>query len=443
MNSRLNFRWLWLLAFMLSAPWTMAQKDIPALDFAGEDFSYLRTSSNSFCVIPIGINDIYDNDDSYYKWELVEPIPIGSSLDPHSDDMFLKVHEHTTMVTVDVSGEWHFVLHRMSKYGYQKASLTVTLKDYPDLVYIKTKQECYPPYYTLDFQDDFIFDTDPPDCGGLFQVAEESRSTSPDMGRVFFTVRGYNNETKPCLTSCPIRVLDMAFVTHLDTPSLNFANYLKKGAGAESIVKQFTDIPKLGEQIEKKFNQAIPENKMKRILQHTEGKSPFTPILGARFRFTLYQKCCEADGKEGMYFQIKFEGRAGVSMYIPLQTPIPTVYIPITGLIEARPDINLLVSVPESIHELGKGKCDDPIHITALLIGEAAAGVGLGIPGMLNGEAYFALQARTSWYYPIARNNSKGWQWQDGVVEGKLRFKGNVACFDIVRDMTLFRYPQK
>ena len=170
-----------------------------------------------------------------------------------------------------------------------------------------------------------------------------------------------------------------------------------------------------------------------------DGKSPFTPIAGCRYRLSFYQKCCPVDGQADEYVHIKFEGRVGVSFYLPVQTPIPGVYAIATGLIEGRPDLNGMFEVPASWSELGRGNCDDDLFFSVLVVGEVGAGIGFGFPGLANCEASFLFQARTSWYFPIAKIGEKSWKWQNGYVDARIRFKTNIACFDAVKDFTVFQ----
>lgn len=421
MNVSFKFRLLWVLAFMLAAPWAMAQKDIPPYGFAGEDQIVV---SSSLTQVMLGLDEVYDNDDSYYEWSLIshpddyyEP-PMGTF--PYGGGS-----SHRTVAVVDVKGDYIFCLTRLSKYGYQKDEVRVTVKDVADIVMVKPKKEkeCFQPGAPISIGDFFII-TDPPGYEKYVMLAEDSQ-TACDVSPVSFTedqeihflVKHHDSDGSPELSdkSCKISVYDQVdFVT---------AEFSEK-----DIVKALSSFSDMAKELSNCFEALNSGKDMNEYGTVTE--APITPICDILLDLSFFRKCC--DNTDSYYLNYVVKGQFGVGLRFPIPI-VPGVYALVVGSFVFSPDLNGFVCLA------GSNNCGDPFTLELIGRGELGAGLGVGSPGTFNLEATIigGIEGKTV-YVP---SSNKGLQFVNVKADVKVNITFHYVIGSFSRDFSPFGDP--
>lgn len=320
-------------------------------------------------VISLGLNEVYDNDDSYYEWELLshpaEYIPpVGGAFEGNN-------HGHYVTAKVSVEGDYLFCLIRLSKYGYQKDEVLITVKDYPKVVSVKAKAEyeCFHPEEELQEQY-FEIVTDPPGYDYLVVLAEDSRqavsvgnaSFTEDQEIHFLVKRNENDPSpKPSDAKCHIPVFEEYDIVSVDL-------------GPGSIYDALKDFVQVG----KKIKDIIDDSKTLNEYDQISG-SPVEIISEVDFSAGFIDKCCNHN--DGLYLNYSLVGKVGAGINWPI--PIcPGVYAIIAGEITGGLDLNGTAALPGA-----DGDCGDPIELDVIISGELGVGIGVGVPGTFNLEA--------------------------------------------------------
>lgn len=399
---------MWVFAFLLAAPWAMAQKDIPPYGFAGEDRIVLNPGQVYFTV-QLGLDEVYDNDDSYYEWTLIScpddytPPPTGTF--PNGGNFLRK-----TIANVSVKGDYIFCLTRLSKYGYQKDEVRISVKDIAEIVMVKPKKdkECFKPDVPLSIED-FEIVTNPIGYNRLVMLAEDSQTAgdvSPgsitESQEIHFLVKHNDSDASPVPSnaSCKITVFEEVQFLSAEFSENDIVQALSK---ISESVKDFAEV------LEK-----LNSGKQDEI---TLEESPISPICDVFVDLNFYRRCC--GNIDSYYLNYVVKGEFGVGIRIPLPI-VPGLYGLISGKFVFSPDLSGFVCLA------GNDKCGDPFSIDLIGRGEIGAGLGVGSPGAVNLEAIIVggIEGRTS-YVP---SKHKGIQF----VNVKADLKVNVTIHYVI-----------
>lgn len=363
MNSVFKVRMFWVFAFLLVAPWAMAQKDIPVYGFAGEDFSILNASQD-LAVIYLGLDEVYDNDDSYYEWHLysapenyTEP-PYGT-IAPETNGG--NVHKHRVNATVTLEGEYIFELVRISKYGYQKDYVVVTVRTFPVITNIEAKydRDCYTDGDVIDIND-FLIETDPPGMSGQVSLADDSKvASAPPMlpyssQTLHFLVRSTTSESTV--------LSDKTYSIDVYSNDVKFA--LGLDPTFEKLQKKITSLNSLSNALGNKIMNCIPGP--------IKNKLPLQPVANIYVNPSFYVDCC--NGRSTNHLVVEIIGKAGVKIDVNIPI-VPAVYAGIVGEITVSPNFTLDFVSEEAF---ARG-CEADATISLTVHGEIGGQVGVGI----------------------------------------------------------------
>lgn len=156
MNMKLNrkLKSFWLMAALLAAG-SLTGQDLPMNGFAGKDQQVLFPPNNHTGIQTVTLGaDVVSSNDCVFNWRVVsspEP-PTYSFNDAHS--------QRPVFSFGNVPGEYVIEATRVSKYGYQREYVCITV--YSDIVLIsgKAKYNCFRPGDAL-HEEDFEFVTRP------------------------------------------------------------------------------------------------------------------------------------------------------------------------------------------------------------------------------------------------------------------------------------------
>ena len=423
MNKKMKFRLLLVLAFMLAAPRAMAQRDIPPVDFIGECSrrDILYDAAGNFNQIIIGLNETYDNDDSFYEWKYISSVP-PVEREPTLGSDGRGINRPLVAVRVYEAAEYTFQLTRISKYGYQREEMTLEIVR-PLIVDVRPVFECYSPQEDIHIED-FVIETDPPGFSHFVALAPDSQvAVSPTsnafqnfdfLQTIHFLVKAYENgpyyfESEK---TCKIRVNnESASLRHIDID-------------AHRIYKAFKGL-KTG---------------LQEIIAHMKKGAPAfggaKPVLGFRFRMTRLDKCC--NHFEDRYVRITVNGMGGYTymkaVYL-FETPI---FAYVSGSFIIEPSAKLLL--PGS----GTGDCKGMEGFSAVVKAEASGGFGAGVAGMVDVETGIVVRGKASvdWslkdfendigFYGCTLNGQFGVYW---------RVKSNFIIGDSFHDFVIWETP--
>lgn len=356
MKGNLKLRLLWGLAFLLVAPCAVAQKEIPPYGFAGEDFTVLNPSEE-YIMIDLGIDEAYDNDDSYYEWRLTShpeeyQAPSMGAIPPDINGG--NVHKHRLRAYVSKMGTYKYELIRISKYGYQKDELIVTVRGTVAIVSISTEKECWEKNEDIDIND-FSFQTDPPGFSRLVSLADDSKKALEDGQILHFLVRSNNafGDYELSDKTWPIVVYGEWELSVGIEPEI------------EQFVEKLKQIMDIADEMDKKLDKDVPKALKKSL--------PIQPIKDVYVAPSYYKNCCNGRGTN--HVSIEIGGKVGIKFESP---PIfiiaPIVYAKIVGKISAQPNVTLdFVS-----KEAQKHGCDINGTISIPVHGEIGGEVGAG-----------------------------------------------------------------
>lgn len=401
MNINVKFRLMWVLAFLLAAPWAMAQKDIPVYGFAGEDHTVLNPSHEPRDVY-LGLDEIYDNDDSYYEWSLTSAP--NDYEEPYYGTISTminggNVHVHRLKAVISVPGEYIFQCVRLSKFGYQKDYVVITVTDFAVIKSItnRNKQECWLEGDTITI-DQFDITTDPPGVSDLISLAEDSKVAHANSGPNVIT--GAGEQTLSFLIHSNIgNHVELSDKTHAITVYYDIKHTTSADPILDKIVPKIETLDKLGKRLSERIT-----NKWGDLL----GEQPIKIIATVYANPTYYQDCC--NGRETNHLSVEVGGVAGIHIEFNVYVlPALLVYVGIEGEITAKPNFTLDFVSDEALRYGCETEGTVQLDVHAEIGGQVgigtsgntAAPVALGVKGQVVGafdmKVVFISSGKENW----------------------------------------------